>query len=250
MNLPIKRKNILSVSADSKTVKGEKLGFLTGILYLAPYNLSGINICPNAKNAGCASACLYSAGRGAFNSVQTARLAKTERFNNDLNNFMADIDHSINALIRKAKRQGLTPVVRLNGTSDIDWASIKDNNGLNVFNRSPKVTFYDYTKQPRLSKHVNYHLTFSYSATKTYCKTVEKALRLGMNMAVVFRKELPTTFMGLKVIDGDESDLRFLDKREETGQAIIVGLKAKGKARKDYKSGFVVDTDKILTINV
>ena len=55
-------KSLLTVSADSKTVKGEKLGFLTGILYLSPYNISGANLCPNAINAGCDKACLYSAG--------------------------------------------------------------------------------------------------------------------------------------------------------------------------------------------
>ena len=231
---------ILSVSADSKTVKGEKLGYLTGILYLAPYNLSGTNLCPNADNAQCHKACLYSAGRGAFNNVQQARLNKTERFNNDLDNFMLDLVWSIEKVIRKAKRGGLTPVIRLNGTSDIDWQTIPVANKNNIFNVFPLVQFYDYTKQPRKSKSNNYHLTFSYSGVKSYAKTVEKALRLGINMAVVFRKELPLYFMGLRVIDGDESDLRFLDKRDDTGQAVIVGLKAKGKARKDY-TGFVVD---------
>ena len=56
----------------------------------------------------------------------------------------------------------------------------------------------------------------------------------GMNVAVVFRKELPATYLGRKVINGDETDLRFLDEKN-----VIVGLKAKGKAKKDT-SGFVV----------
>ena len=76
----MKAKNIFSVSADAKTVKGQKLGYLTGILYLAPADLSGYQVCPMAKLAQCDGPCLNSAGRGAFNSVQIARIAKTRCF--------------------------------------------------------------------------------------------------------------------------------------------------------------------------
>jgi len=37
-----KSDNLLSISADAKTSKGEKMGFLTGILYLAPYKTISI----------------------------------------------------------------------------------------------------------------------------------------------------------------------------------------------------------------
>jgi hypothetical protein len=55
----------------------------------------------------------------------------------------------------------------------------------------------------------------------------------------VFRGEKPKTFLGLKVIDGDTHDMRFLDEDN-----VVVGLKAKGKAKTDY-SGFVIDNEKI-----
>jgi hypothetical protein len=60
-------------------------------------------------------------------------------------------------------------------------------------------------------------------------------LKMGGNVAVVFRKDLPTTYKGYQVVNGDVSDLRFLDPNNS-----IVGLKAKGKAKTDM-SGFVLD---------
>ena len=241
-NKPVK--SLLSVSADSKTVKGEELGFLTGLVYLAPYTLSGSNVCPNAENAGCDSACLYSAGRGKFNNVQLSRLRKTELFHKDREAFMAILFNDIAKLIRKAKREGLTPVVRLNGTSDIEYQNIPVTIGQTtwptIFEAFPEVQFYDYTKLPRKTWYNNYHLTFSYSGLPSYAKTVSKAIRLGMNMATVFAsKDLPATFLGYPVINGDKSDLRFLD--DSSKGPVIVGLYAKGEARKD-QSGFVVHT--------
>lgn len=243
-----KRKAVLSTNADSKTIKGTKLGYLTGILYLAPVNIAdpNKNICPNAESAGCDKACLYSAGRGAFNNVQTARINKTLRFHNDKENFLLDLHWSIRGVVAKAAREGLQPTIRLNGTSDIDWAKerVSVNGGplMNMFEHYPNITFYDYTKLPRKSDYSNYHLTFSYSSVKSYSKSVNKAKRLGMNMAVVFNdKHLPKKFLDMKVINGDDTDLRFLD---ETKQASIIGLYAKGKAKKD-KSGFVIDVKNI-----
>ena len=43
------------------------------------------------------------------------------------------------------------------------------------------------------------------------------------------------TFLNRPVVDGDKSDLRFLD-----GENVIVGLIAKGQAKKD-QSGFVIN---------
>jgi len=87
----MKTQRILSIDTNAKTVKGQKQGFLTGIIYLAPYTLSGVNLCPTAELAGCHEACLYTAGRGIFSSVQTARLNKTVKFNNDLQGFISQL---------------------------------------------------------------------------------------------------------------------------------------------------------------
>jgi len=182
---------LLSVSADAKTYKGEKLGYLTGVLYLAPAELAGYQTCPKLgyltgvlclppaelagyqtcpkATDGCKAACLNTAGRGIYNRVQQARIKKTKRFFEDRQNFMDELTKDIEALIRKASWGNLTPVVRLNGTSDIAWEKIKFSVGdsrHNIFELFPGVQFYEYTKvvnrkSARLIS--NYHLTFSLS---------------------------------------------------------------------------------------
>ena len=227
---------LLSVSTDAKTTKGESLGFLTGILYLAPATTTKWNTCSMAKVAQCDKACLYTAGRGAFSSVQQARIRKTEWFFTDRQSFMQQLVVDIDKLFFKAKRMGLTPLVRLNGTSDIRWESIPINGYKNIFEAFPDVQFYDYTKDAnRKDLPSNYDLTFSYSGVEGFQPFVTKALLNNMRMAVVFRKEqdIPTTFMGIPVVSGDNSDVRHLDDK------VIVGLYAKGKAKLDT-TGFVV----------
>ena len=236
-----KSKALLSVSSDAKTVKGETLGFLTGILYLAPANTTKWNTCPMAKKAQCDVACLNTAGRGAFSSVQQARINKTEWFFTERNDFMQQLVVDIAKLIQKAYKKGLKPLVRLNGTSDIRWETIgfTDVTGIeyvNIFAAFPNIQFYDYTKRSnRTELPSNYDLTFSYSGVEGFQPYVENALLNNMRMAVVFRKEkdIPTTFMGIPVVSGDNSDVRHLDDK------VIVGLYAKGKAKLDT-TGFVV----------
>ena len=236
-----KSKALLSVSSDAKTVKGETLGFLTGILYLAPANTTKWNTCSMAKTAKCDVACLYKAGRGAMNSVQTARINKTIWFFTERNSFMQQLVVDIAKIIKKAKKKGLQPLVRLNGTSDIRWETIgfTDTDGIeyvNIFAAFPDVTFYDYTKDVnRKDLPANYDLTFSYSGVEGFQPFVQKALLNNMRMAVVFRKEqdIPQSFMGIPVVSGDNSDVRHLDDK------VIVGLYAKGKAKLDT-TGFVV----------
>ena len=231
-------KNLLSSNADAKTVKGLKLGFLTGILYMSPSDISGYQVCPSAKLAGCETACLYTAGRGAMSTVQKARIAKTKRFFEEREAFMADLVWSIKALQRKAERMGLTPLVRLNGTSDIAYENVYYG-GLNIFEHFPTLAFYDYTKHStRKNIPSNYDLTFSYSGVKSFEPILAKA-RLNNNLAriaVVFDKveNIPPTFLNVPVIGGDNSDIRHTEPK-----GVVVALYAKGKARQD-KSGFVV----------
>jgi hypothetical protein len=216
---------------NTKTVKGEALGFLTFIMHLAPSTLSGYNTCPMAS-AGCAAACLNTAGRGRFTATQEARIRKTHWFFNDRASFMAHLVKDIKAAIRKAERVGMTPVFRLNGTSDIRWETVRVDGFNNIMEMFPTVQFYDYTKlSNRRNIPANYHLTFSRSESND--AYVKVALDRGMNVAVVF-DNLPNTYMGRMVIDGTETDLRFLDPTN-----VIVGLLAKGKAKKDT-TGFTV----------
>ncbi len=224
--------NLLSVSADAKTIKGEKKGYLTGILYLLPADSSGItNVCAKATE-GCKASCLNTAGRGAFSSVQAGRMRKTKLMVSDRAGFLGLLAVDINALVKKAKRDGFKPCVRLNGTSDLPWMAHS------LAHMFPKVQFYDYTKvsEPWKRTLPNYHLTFSYSETNAV--DCMQALEHGINVAMVFDTKrgqpLPKTWAGYKVIDGDLSDLRFKDPK-----GVIVGLRAKGRAKKDC-TGFVV----------
>jgi len=218
---------LLNIDHNAKTVKGQKKGYLTGILYLAPSNLSGYNVCPFAKVAGCEKACLNTAGRGAMSSVQQARIRKTRWFHEDRESFMAQLVKDIASLVRRAHKQGLIPTVRLNGTSDILWERIPVGGHANLMEMFP-IQFYDYTKFAKREVPGNYHITYSYSPVRG-----ETSLH---NMAVVFRGKLPKQFLGRRVINGDEHDLRFLDKPR-----VVVGLSAKGRAKRDT-SGFVVQT--------
>lgn len=87
-------KNLLSIGVDAKTVKGEKIGYMTGILYLAPSNSSGYEMCMFAS-PGCKAACLFTAGRGAMSIVKNARIQKTIQFATNTAQFMAELDESI-----------------------------------------------------------------------------------------------------------------------------------------------------------
>lgn len=225
-------KNLLAVGNDAKTVKGEKYGVLTGIMYLAPHTLAGPNVCPMAEAAGCVTGCLNTAGRGAFNSVQRSRIAKTVWYHEDTDSFLDTLRRNIRALIRKANRLGAVPMVRLNGTSDIMW----ERKHPELFEEFSGIQFYDYTKIPvRRDLPTNYHLTWSYSGITGYAKHIDTARANDMNVAVVFRKHLPDTFLGMPVVNGDDSDVRPYDP-----DGVVVGLTAKGRAKQDT-SGFVVD---------
>ena len=234
---------LLNIDANPKTVKGQKKGYLTGILYLAPADLSGYNVCPMSTE-GCRAACLNTAGRGATNSVQKARINKTQYFYFERKKFLSQLVQEIHSLKVKAKKVGLIPVVRLNGTSDIVWEAIWIQGDLNIFEMFPEVQFYDYTKRyNRKNIPANYHLTFSLAEDND--KHAYEAFKNGMNVAAVFRDKETVSYFehfgfplgenNVPVFNGDESDLRFLDPKNH-----IVALYAKGRAKKDT-TGFVKD---------
>lgn len=235
-------------TANPKTQKGAKLGYLTFILHLAPADLSGKEVCPK-RTAGCTIACLNTAGRGGMfkrgettNAIQKARIRKTHYFFTDRQAFLADLVSDILRAVRIAKKQNLTPVFRLNGTSDLSWEKYEiADTGKNIFQLFPRLQFYDYTKVlgRKVADLPNYDLTFS--AADGNDADVVKAVNAGMNVAVVF-DQVPATYMGKEVIDADDTDLRFLDPR-----GVICGLKAKGRAKKDT-SGFVRKVINIATV--
>ena len=224
-----------------------KQGYNTYILHLAPADLSGYQTCPKAT-AGCKAACLNTAGRGGMfkkgentNVIQKARIRKTKLFFENREQFMAELVKDIQLGIKQSEKINLVPVFRLNGTSDLSFEKYPVTlNGVkyrNIFDAFPTVQFYDYTAVlgRKVSTIKNYNLTFS--AKENNDLDIEKAINSGMNVAVVFDVKktdpLPKTYLNTSVYNGDESDLRFLDPK-----SVIVGLYAKGKAKKDT-TGFV-----------
>lgn len=248
---------ILSIDGNAKTVKGQSKGFLTGIVYLAPHDIAHKvqgkkgTVCPSAITAGCYNACLYSAGRGRFSNVQQARINRAMLFLSDKNAFMLQLHTEIRKLIKKAHKKGLIPIVRLNGTSDVDYTAIYYTSPEtqlhgNVFQHFPEIKFYDYTKNVKLYRQKvlpsNYSLTLSYSeASPEYAALSRTVSReTGYPLAIVVRdkdtkRNALATIPG--AVDGDETDLRPLDP---AGTRVVL-LTAKGDGKKDT-SGFVVDS--------
>ena len=244
----------LLTPGNPKTVKGMKKGYWTFILHLAPADISGYEMCPK-RTVGCTFGCLNTAGRGGLakdyrvtyvsaasglhtNSVQEARIRRTRLYMEDRDTFMGQLIADINKAIRFCERHGYVPVFRLNGTSDVRW-ELASFMGYNLMrDLFPSIQFYDYTKLTnRRGVPANYHLTFSLAENND--DAAREALAAGMNVAVVFRNKsvvaAQRVMMGAPVVNGDESDLRFLDGKDG---AVIVALYAKGPAKRDT-SGFV-----------
>ena len=211
--------------SQTKMAKGEALGFKTAILHLAPFDLSGKNVCPKASPE-CAAACLNTSGRGQMGSVQKARINKTKYFWTNKNGFLHDLSLEIQQLKKRAANQGYKFAVRLNGTSDLPFHRMKVDGGGSLMEIHQDVQFYDYTKVLNYLDHdlENYHQTFSDSGRNL--ADIKKAIKKSVNVAVVFKDVLPRIWMQKKVINGDKHDLRFKDPA-----GVIVGLIAKGLGR-------------------
>jgi hypothetical protein len=210
-----------------KTRKGEAYGYLSGVLYLAPSDESGRNVCPFALRAGeqdhpaksrCSETCLTFAGRGGMPAVRAARVRRTRLYFEDRKEFFAAIRRDIRRLTVDAEMwSGL--VIRLDGTSDLGLAE-------RIHSEFPKIEFVDYTKDPsralRALSARNWHVTYS-AHEKTTREQVDYMIGNGVNVSMVFAGELPAEYWGHRVIDGDEHDLRQLDPG-----GVIVGLRMKG----------------------
>lgn len=227
--------NLLTLK-NAKIEKSNKSGkgYLSVIMHLAPYTISGRNVCPQASK-GCAAACLNTAGYGVYKVVQDARIKRTKLFFDDRAAFMTQLRKEIAAFVKRCNKNSVKPAVRLNGTSDLKWEELTPN----LFTEFSTVQFYDYTKiTKRMLRYCNgglppnYHLTFSRSESND--SDVKQVLNEGGNVAVVFKDKLPKKWNGVKVINADDTDQRFLDPTH-----VICGLLAKGKGKKD-SSGFVI----------
>ena len=247
----IKSKKLIAVDTNAKTIKGQTKGCNTGIMYLAPEKLSGeANLCGHASEA-CAEACLNTSGLGGvYPSIQRARINKALYFIRERYEFMRQIDKEISKLHRK---YGTDLCIRLNGTSDIPFNNIKLPSGRSIMDLHPFTQFYDYTKDYKKvinNSLPNYHLTYSIDERDVSSWKGSQVLKSGKNIAIVVSVKLYNNLFPknraddyknyitndkgetFELLNGDESDLRFLDRKG------IVILKAKGKAKND-RSGFV-----------
>jgi len=213
--------------ANPKIMKGIDVGYATAGLHLSPANESGYNTCAN-HSAECAHNCIYFSGYGNLPTTRKARINRTIQYFDARHHFLTVLRKDLTRFLANAQAEKLTPVVRLNLTSDIRWENH------DIPQSFPTITFYDYTKlENRKDLPSNYTLVFSFSGTNLdACRT---ALANGMSVAVPFRKR-PATWLGYPTIDGDLDDLRFLHT-----DPVIIGLSPKGRLNSDPKSLFLGD---------
>ena len=230
---------LLNINSNAKTSKGDDESKMTAIMYLASSDMSGYDTCEHASPQ-CKKMCLISAGRGVFSNVQQARINRTKLFFENQPNFLSKLYNEITYFTDYCTEHGLKPYVRLNGTSDLNFVNLKIQDDKDIYQLFPDVQFYDYTKDfQREAIYDNYYLLYSRSEN-TPISTVKNLVAEGKNVAVVF-DEVPSLWEGLEVVGGDETDLRPTDK-----QGVVVGLKAKGMAKKNKRTeesdkGFVIE---------
>ena len=235
------------LSSNPKVEKGIDFDYLTNIFHGAPSFASSYNSCASAS-LGCGFNCLNESGHGQkhmmhenVHSVHVARVTRTMLWFRFRDQFKAKMQREIRALVRKAKRMNLVPVMRPNGTTDFNFESLWPE----LFTTNTDVTFYDYTKNAnRDVSHIpNYSLSFSVSETNL--DTAKAELQRGLNVVIVLRlkrnEPKPDYVLGYPTINGDIHDLRFLD---DNTKPHVVCLFAKGHAYKDT-TGFVYDLDTV-----
>ena len=226
---------LLSIQADAKTTKGDDYGVLTAIQYFAPSDFSGRQVCP-FRTTACVKACLgVTAGRMVMNSVRKAQIFRTDMYFDDREGYYVQLYKEITAFEKKAARKRLIAAVRLNGTSDLPWHKLRFN-GQRIFEAFPNVQFYDYSKNYKLFRDYpdgrvasNYRVVYSIAGDTEdkFAGLVDSVLNAGGLVAASWRGELPKTYRGFPVKDGDKHDAIFL-----RGGGAVLGLKAKGAARK------------------
>lgn len=258
--VPQSRGYLIGVDTNTKSIKGQKKGYMTGLMYLTPGGMDGMQNTCGASTPGCRGCCLKHAGRLRIQSHALA--ARTKLYYKDRDKFMELVDGGIAKAKEYANKKGHKLVIRLNGTSDLPFHSYRYADGSSLMDRHKETQFYDYTKfENRMRDYMdgklpsNYHLTFSRSERNH--NFAMEVINRGHNVAVPFditpnrgthkSGDSPLTFHGHDVIDGDESDLRFLDhkhtktkKANKTGKGVWVGLRVKGKEARDDESGFIV----------
>jgi len=227
-------------SGNTKVAKTAAKENPLGLVRLASLSLfPDIKVCPASELAGCIKPCLTWSGLAAvYDSINSARKARTDYWLSDQSGFLDQLRRELTNFSKLCRKQGVQGVVRLNVLSDIQWERF------GIPQAFPELFFLDYTKlAKRLGKTPsNYKLIFSYSDRPQYAKQVKAAQQTDAPIAVVFKNGIPSEYLDRPVVDGDQSDiLNVLAGR------VVIGLKAKGPAKKDT-GGFVVDGNLIAKV--
>jgi len=209
-NLEYLNRPMKLLGSSMKVEKGSDK-FNTYILYLQPADkVSTKTLCLFAEKAGCKNPCLIDSGQLGMSVGQNAATKRTilmilrpQWFDNQL---LLEIDKAE----RKAAKDKVPALFRLNGTSDIDFSRIIE--------QRPSSLFYDYTKiltRVRKNTLANYDLTFSGSMFSEQSRqALRKAVERNHRIAVAFNTKdikrdalkIPNGFMSF-----DKTDLRHLD---------------------------------------
>ena len=232
------------VNNSTKHEKAYKYNELVYTIYLSPAKMSGYEVCP-MRTKECTMLCLNESGHNRMdiheNKINKSRINKTKLFFENREFFVRWVIDEIKSGIKKSEKLGYRFSVRINNTSDLNPESfqVKENGkSVNILQMFPNVQFYDYSKVPTrlklVQKYSNYDLTFSFSGHNW--DTCEEMLKNNVRVSVVF-DEVPETYKGYKVIDGDKYDMRYLDEKN-----VIVGLKFKKVRNKLSKNKFVIHT--------
>lgn len=229
------------VNSSQKISKGEKLNYLTLVLYLSASRNAGIDICSHAST-GCRAACLVFSGhalieeRSNKNTIAVSRCVKTwlTMFRRDLAELL--IQSEIISASKKADRKGMEFAVRLNGTSDLDFSD--------VIAANPEIQFYDYSKVNTRPLFANYHLTFSFSTIlrmQHYRDALAKGQRIAFPVADLDEcLAIPGTY------SMDTTDLRFLDSGE--AKFGLLKVKMTSGMAEGIAKGFILTADTLKSI--
>ena len=237
----IGRTHVLSSpDANIKLAKGQAMGWLTTGLSLAPASLAGVGtVCPHSTPQ-CRAFCVAGSGNAiAFSNVTEARIRLTHKLHAHPLAFVRVLLEDLETYASAARSQGMRLAARLNVFSDLQWEDIAP--VLFEVAQVLKVPLYDYTKIPNRVTSPGYQLTLSHSEINNLADRVPELCGSGYNVAIPFAVNrgdpLPARYRGIRVVDGDASDLRFLDPR-----GVAVGLRSKiTKAGKAQAAGrFVV----------
>lgn len=216
----------------SKRRKGEENWLISGLSFV-PHTISGVNVCCFSTSE-CRKHCISQTGYGKLKKVQLAREIKTAAFHYDSLVFINQLHGEISKYREYANKINMKLAIRLNVFSDIEWEYWGS-----LFKNHSDVQFYDYTKDAgrMISPQIPFNYDLTYSRSENREGTAQSILELGKRVAVIFPhdKPLPDSYLGYQVVDGDESDLRFLDPKN-----CVVGLRAKGSLKNDDFSKFKV----------